>query len=636
MCGVVGYLNGNGAVASEEVLARMMLPVTHRGPDDSGKYVRGSLGLGHLRLSILDLSLRGSQPFITADAKGVLAYNGEVYNFQALRKALEKENVGFKSTSDTEVVLNALHFWGPERAIPQFNGIFAFAYFDERDKTLWLARDRLGIKPLYIAQSCDTIIFASEIKSILRHPDMPCRPNMLALTTHLVHEYLEGTWSAFEGVESIAPGSILKIKDGAIREIQYFDVIRDLDVDRLLENHSRNSHEIVSDFEEKITTAVHSQLVSDTPVATFCSGGIDSSFITAVSKDVTPNLVAYVASVEDALPEAEKAKQVTDHLGIELRNISFRSEDYLRGWAESVWLLDQPPVYVSDQILLGLVRVCREDGFKVLLSGTGADELFGGYPWHADAHRLWRWQKWQARGRWALRPLGFIFETLSNLCPIDPITLEERTFARWPTPNPQNDHQYIREACAEDGAQRALRYKSLFEKLAPVNPVDDRALLAVCLNDLYGHILNLVHRDDRMGMGASVEIRVPFLDNTILDYAMHLPAKYKYFKGKGKRVLKSVATSYLPDDIVHGPKTPFSTSYKPYKAAMPLVRTGMVPELFNWSSMAVKHLMSELVEKPTVFYSVVGVELWARMFLRGETPVEIGEKLVKNAAEVGI
>ena len=234
MCGLVGILRRDGEPADVRSIDRMLSPMLHRGPDGRGSWAENEVALGHLRLSILDLSERASQPIAAAGGEGVLVYNGEVYNFRELRSELEREGAVFASSGDTEVVLQALLRWGPERAIPRFNGMFAFAYFDRRARELWLARDRLGIKPLYLAERGGELLFASEPQALLAHPAVSCRPDRLAIASFVLRGRPDARVTCFEGIEAIEPGSWWRIRGSRVERHRYFHVLDDLDVERLL------------------------------------------------------------------------------------------------------------------------------------------------------------------------------------------------------------------------------------------------------------------------------------------------------------------------------------------------------------------------------------------------------------------
>ena len=634
MCGIAGYWNLGGEPAHEETLKRMLLRIRHRGPDDEGVWREGPVGLGHCRLSILDLSPRGHQPFLTADGQGVLTYSGEVYNFRELRAELECEGVRFMSATDTEVVLYALHRWGPEKAIPRFNGMFAFAYFDRRDSTLWLSRDRLGIKPLYVTQSGGRIVFGSEIKALLAHPDVPCLADMHVLSAHILNQRLEGEWTPFENIEALRPGSILKVSGRSAQEIIYFDILRDLDIDRLIEAAVRDPKQLLSEFETIFSESVKIHMVSDAPLAVMTSGGVDSSLVTAVAKGLKPDIVGYVADVKGAvISEGEKAHIVGRHLGVPIRQIDVDQEETLRLWPVTIWHNDLPTTHAQDMPMLMVARACRRDGVKVLLTGEGSDELFGGYPWQRGSYDTWRLRRLQAR----LIPNTALFRKVgrfwSQLNPLDLKLLAKSPFAH--IAELEDADKILRHSCVVDGGQRLKRHEALFKKLERLPLLEDRAFLARCLDDLRSYLPILLSRNDKMGMAASIETRVPFIENQLIALAMRLPRRAKYHKGISKWIVKSFAEKRLPREIVHATKMGFAVAEAPWqRAAAHLLREGMVPDLLKWETQARPLLLERVVKEPGVAMSLVGVELWARIFLKGESPEALGE-LLAHAVQAG-
>ncbi len=626
MCGFVGYWDRDGGAASEVVLEKMIERIRYRGPDDKGTWTKGPVGLGHCRLSIIDLSPRGHQPFVTADGKGVLAYNGEVYNFKELRMELEKEGVQFKSSTDTEVVLYALHLWGPEKAIPMFNGMFGFAYYDLRDQTLWIARDRTGIKPAYIARSGNLIAFASEIKAILAHPKIFCKPDIHALGHFLTYQRFEGDWTPFENIEQVTAGSYLKIMQNRIEQTVYFDVLRDLNVERIIENSKRTTEELVKEFESAISESVKMHLISDAPLATMCSGGIDSSLTTAFAKDLKPDIVAYVANVVGPVSEGRKAKLVGRHIGAKVRQIDVNREDLLRYWPTAIWHGDQPNAHANDMPYIMVTRACHKDGIKVVLTGEGADELFGGYPWQEKTYHMWHLRRlhnkfipnskfFQALGHLHPKLKPFDFESLKKF-PF--VHLEELEFCQ----------EMLRQSSITDAGRRLLRQRALLEKLEAIEPIEDRAFLARTFEDWYGNLQAVLHRNDRISMAASVESRPPFLENRLIDIGMHFPARVKYHKGEGKWIVKQVGEKKLPREIVYGQKLHFPVAMDTFRGARALIETGLLPQLFKWSVGETNLLLEEAAQNHTVIYNLLGVELWARMFLNGDSREELGETLL--------
>lgn len=630
MCGVVGFWNREGEVANEVILEKMIDRIRYRGPDAKGIWTSGSVGLGHCRLSILDLSIRAHQPFVTADGKGVLSYNGEVYNFRELRANLESQGIQFRSTGDTEVVLYALHTWGPEKAIPLFNGMFAFAYFDLRTETLWLGRDRLGIKPLYVSCSNRKIIFASEIKSILVHPAVVSRPDMHILSSIVSAERLAGEWAPqewtpFEGISALKPGTYCKVTQDSFKETVYFDLLRDIDIGRLISAMQESRENFQAQFANVFCESVKAHLVSDVSLAMMCSGGVDSSLMAAFIKDHKVDVLAYVADVKGAMPEGEKAKLVGRHLNVEVRQVDVDEGLCLRLWPQSIWHGDLPSYHPHDMPFLAVAQACARDGFKVVLTGEGSDELFGGYPWQAEIYRIWHRRRLQSLFIKNISPFRLIGRFIPNLLPLNFELLKQYPFSR--ISQLENTEKLTRYACALDGAQSMIRYDAIFQRLEAVKPIEERAFLARTFNDWYGYLQTLLHRNDRMGMAASIESRVPFLENGMIDLAMHLPASGKYHGGITKWVVKKTAEKRLPRSIVHAPKIGFAVAKEAWRAAIPLIQNGMVPNLFRWDKSSINNIMQRVVKEPYVLLSLAGVEIWARIFLRGQSPEDIGERL---------
>ncbi|HTL47625.1 MAG TPA: asparagine synthase (glutamine-hydrolyzing) [Verrucomicrobiae bacterium] len=626
MCGFVGFWDRGGAKAETAILERMIAKIRYRGPDDQGAWVHGDLGLGHCRLSILDLSANGHQPFVTADGMGVLTYNGEVYNFAELRDELAREGIKFRSRTDTEVALYALHRWGPERAIPRFNGMFGFAYFDLRSRSLWIARDRSGIKPAYFSHRGNLIAFASEMKALFEHPGIPCRPDVHALGHFLTHQRFEGDWTPFEGVEQVTPGSYLKITQDSIKKTVYFDPIEALNIDKLLSCSRHPSAALLARFEILMTDAVKMQLVSDAPVATMCSGGIDSSLTTAIAHDFKPDVVGYVANVEGAVSEGDKAERVGRHLGMKIRRIHCSPEDLIRLWPEAVWHGDQPNCHANDMPYMMVTRACREDGIKVVLTGEGSDELFGGYKWQAQMYHLWKMRRLHAK---FIKNNGF-FRGLGKLHPsFKP--LDVGMMMRYPfrfrseLEQPQNN---VRYALTTDGGRSLLREELLFKKLERIPLWEERAFIARCLDDWYANLQAVLHRNDRISMAASIESRPPFLENNVLDFGLHAPCAIKYRNGSGKWVVKKMAEKKLPHDIVHAPKLHFPVNMNIWLRLAPLLDKGFVANAFKWSEKECRSIKDRASSMPQLVHNLVGIEIWGNLFMHGESSDDLGNRLI--------
>lgn len=614
MCGIVGIWKRGSRTIDLENIERMLSTIVHRGPDGAGTWQDDRVAFGHRRLSILDTSERASQPMLTGDGQGVLVYNGETYNYETLRRELEAEGHLFKSTGDTEVVLMALHHWGPETAIPRLNGMFALAYFDRRDDTLWLARDRLGIKTLVTAETGDGLLFASEVKALLAYPAMRRQVDRVALTKWMVSPKRHPHRTLFEGVSSLDAGSWWKISAAGIDKHHYFHVVDELDVERILKAGSDDFGALVDEFEQRLRTSVTLHLASDVPLATMCSGGVDSSLITAYCKDDSPDLVAYVADIDFAESEAGQAERVGAHLGVPVRRVPVNRQDYLRLCADCVWHSDGPLTHLSDAALLAVTRTCQADGIKVLLTGEGSDELFGGYREHLTIWRKLRILEGFAPLLPTIRRKLRRYRRGLNLFESHPQGLQDR-----------------RLMLAIDSEEDFVR-QQIIERLAPVEPLSDRAFLACGLADLCGYLTTLLHRHDRLGMAASIEMRVPFVESRMIDYAMHLPRHGKLHRQQGKRVVKSAAVRRLPTDVVYAKKKGFPTPRHFLRGTGRLLAGGRLADEMGWSRQATDNVIELIESDADLSYAMVGLELWLRLFFDGESSDELGERLVALAA----
>jgi asparagine synthase (glutamine-hydrolysing) len=613
MCGIAGILRRDGGTVNPDLIQPMLTSMAHRGPDDSGVWHAHHIALGHNRLSIIDLSAHARQPMLTDDEQGVLVYNGEVYNYQDLRRTLESEGATFTSSGDAEVVLKALHCWGPERGIPLFNGMFAFAYLDRRSNTLWLGRDRLGIKPLVVAQTGSEIIFASEAKALIQHPAVTARVDMRMLTMRLLDRQRESHKYLFEGIDAIEAGHWWRITDSGIEKRCYAHVLQDLDVERLLEARKTKGHAFIEAFKGHLKKSVKLHLASDVPVAVMVSGGVDSSLIAAYAHEYQPGLQGYVADVCGDESEGAQAQWAGACLGMPVQRVAIDKERYLRLWPQAVWHSDGFTYHVSDPALLAVTQKCRADGIKVLLTGEGSDELLGGYDWYAETHR--RWKKAFGLTLFPRRHLKRKRERLR----VNPFcTLPGRS-----VPDLQR-----RMVVALDANAELLPYR-IMDLLKTVEPPADRAMLAHSLTDLYDHLSWILHRHDRMGMAASMEMRVPFLENHLFDFAFHLPRHAKLHRGVTKWVVKKAAEEHFPKKLVHAKKKGFPIPGEFTKGTAGLLAGGLLAEQLRWTARTTGEVVN-LIEQGDagLRFHVVGLELWLRIFFARQEPDKLGEKLV--------
>jgi len=568
VCGIAGtYLQADGMHAT----AVMGAALAHRGPDDLGQFDhtddRISVHLAHRRLAIIDPS-GGRQPM--AKGKYVLSYNGELYNYRELRHQLRRRGATFAGSSDTEVVLEAWRQWGPS-CLHRFRGMFAFALFDMERASLVLARDPLGIKPLYCWQREGGVVFASELKAILTAFGRELRVHPPALVSSIMDYWVPEGMSPIDGVEKVPPGSWREVdREGRCTTRRYFDAASAAAAASGSSGGARDHHHLA--LGEVLADSVAAHMVADVPVATFLSGGLDSSLLNVMANEVAPGTEAYTITFRtedqrrEAMPnDAVYSRRVAELLGIQLHEIEI-SPGLVDSLPEMAATLDEP---IGDPAALNTLLMCqaaREAGVKVVLSGIGADELFGGYRRHMACVLAARYQHLP---RTARRAAGAAAAKV-------PVAVGDHglRYLRW-------GKRFLTFGDLPEEAAFRQSY-SLYrpEELAAVISPDLHACVGqiwehhveiyrdnvlpdhvnrMCLADsrLFLPGLNLAY-SDRASMAASVEIRVPFVDPEVFRAAFAIPGRDKIRWGKGKVALKEAAAAWLPGEIVDRPKASFS------------------------------------------------------------------------------
>lgn len=563
MCGVAGaYQQPDGKV----VVSTMVDRIDHRGPDARGVVElvdpESSVVLGHRRLSIIDLSAAADQPF----ARGglTLSYNGELYNFLEIRRELESRGVRFATRSDTEVVLEAWRAWGPG-ALRRFRGMYAFAIHDERTGDLSLVRDPLGIKPLYVMPRGAGIVFASELKAIIAAVGPELRVNAAGMVASALYYWLPQEYDAVEGVHKLPPGTWRTYhKDGSVSSGEFWNTAE--------EAARAAATGPTTDLREVLKTAVEAHLISDAPVASFLSGGLDSSIITALAHQADAAIEAYTIAFRpedqrlEAMPDdARYARMLASHLGIRLHEIEI-SPDIVDLLPRMVDILDEP---IGDPAAINTLLMCdaaRSAGVKVLLSGMGADELFGGYRKHLATLMTARYRRVPRtlrtgviapavrampvavgqRGirtvRWAQR-----FLTFAELP-------EEEAFRRSYTMYDRDELVDLLDPSLAGQVDGVIdHHRAVYED----NDLADQ-VSRMCLADsrMFMVGLNLTYTD-RASMAASTEVRVPFVDPVVFAAAFALPGSDKIRGRVQKAALKDAARAWLPDEIIDRPKASF-------------------------------------------------------------------------------
>jgi len=629
MCGITGIFNVDGAPVSVSVLKRMTDSVQHRGPDGEGVWTSSFIGFGHRRLAIVDLSALNHQPMASNDGSVILVYNGEIYNFQNIRLELEAKGYQFRSRGDTEVLLNAYHAWGDD-CVSRFNGMFAFAIWDHRRHRLFIARDRYGIKPLYYHFAGGTLLFASEVKALLCHPSMSARVDLAALNEYFSFQNIFTDRTLFDGVKLLPAAHTLSISlgdPGSLATKRYWDF-------EFSDSDAGSEEEYLEELHRLFDQAVNRQLVSDVEIGSYLSGGMDSGAVTCVAGRNFRNLktftggfdVSSASGLEAGFDERGKAEFLSNKFKTEHYEVVLKAGDMERVMPKLIWHLEDlrvgqsyPNYYVS--------RLASRF-VKVVLSGAGGDELFAGYPWRyyravvndTPEHHLDKYYNYWQR---------LIPDTLK------PCFFQEKLH----------------------GQILARDTKDIFRSVmnghfkAATTPADyvNRSLYFEIRTFLHG----LLVVEDKLSMAHSLETRVPFLDNDLVDFALRLPVKYKlrnlsevvrlnenepgpktlrYYNetGDGKLLLRKVLRSYVPEDYANGAKQGFSAPDASWfkGESIDYIKNALFDKrarIYDYiQPETAKSLLQEhfsgAQNRRLLIWSLLCFEWWCKIFLDGQSP----------------
>jgi asparagine synthase (glutamine-hydrolysing) len=635
MCGIAGF----SGTFDRALLERMGQALTHRGPDDSGTWLdkEHGIGLAHRRLSIIDLSERGKQPMLDATRSVAIAYNGEIYNFRELRKELVSDGFAFNSHTDTEVILN-LYLRDGAKCLEQLNGIFAFALWDTRDNTLLLARDGLGVKPLYFSETSEGILFASELKALLQHPGLDRTIDLRAVHDHLLYLWCTSPRTMLRSVRKLRPGHAMLVRDGQrAKEWAFYDLPYDQ------EPLDWPEFDAIVQVRKQLNRAVERQLVSDVQVGAFLSGGVDSSSVVAMAQRKMgtkrvqcftigfPDPEAQIEGVEEDLPYA---RRVASHLGVDLHTI-WVGPEMIQQIPRMLFHLDEPQADLAPINALFITRLAREHGIKVLLSGAGGDDIFTGYRRHyaQTLEPYWSWTPGAFRG--AMRQMGESMHTTTELKrriskALRYADLEGdarlQSYFQWIPPSDlesvlSGDARAELGECEMDLVVQAL--EELPSRIPPLN----RMLYLEGKFFLADHNLNYV---DKVSMANGVEVRVPFLDRDLVGLACRLPIHYKQRGRVGKWVLRKAMEPYLPKEVIHRKKTGFGAplrlwlrrDLRPFVEEVLSDRALRDRGLFDPAGVARlrRRHDEQRIDAAYCIFSMMCIELWCRMFLDQPTP----------------
>jgi asparagine synthase (glutamine-hydrolysing) len=573
MCGLAGCWHGNPptAEALEALVRRMSSALALRGPDDSGEWTepQHGLALGFRRLAILDLSAEGHQPKVSRSGRYALTFNGEIYNFRELRADLERQGAAFRGHSDTEVILAAFDQWGVAAAVGRFNGMFAMACWDCRDKLLHLVRDPLGIKPLYVGSRGRTLFWGSELKALLAHPDFVPELDLDAVNLYFRHGYVPSPYSIFKGVRKLPPGTLLTVPEpGPLPEPRSYWSLEDVAARGQEDPFEGSDQDVMDAVEAALRRSVGLQMVADVPLGAFLSGGIDSSLAVALmqAQSRQPVKTFCIGFREDSFDESRYARAVAAHLGTEHTEWQVTAEDALALVPRIPGIYDEP---LADAAALPtcLVSQLARQSVTVSLSGDGGDEVFGGYPFHLSAH--------EGRLAKALRVPGPLrLAIAAGMCGVGRALQHvpgrmagyagEAFHHRARTFQFRDSVSYYREDIADQlgrGAGLLLEERDpsylLNRQPAPARTRN----LAECF--MYLDTLMMLPDEyltkiDRATMSVSLEGRVPYLDTDVVALGWRLPTRFKIRAGQGKWVLRQILKRHLPAALVDRPKHGFS------------------------------------------------------------------------------
>ncbi len=619
MCGIFGVVyRGAHRSPDGQVLAQVAGILNHRGPDSCGTYADDGIGLVHTRLSLLDLSPRSNQPFWDSTGRYCLVYNGEIYNFAELKKELQAQNISFSTTSDTEVLLQGLIHYDIRVFLPRLEGMFAFAFFDRVQEKLILARDRFGIKPLYIHDGDSRFIFSSEIKAMRSY--LRFEPDLLSISS-----YLQGfggptkNHTFFKNIKILPPGSIVTVCRGEpSRYESFFDVVDFWDEKHAEPAPKLDSRTAVDHVEELLLASVKKHLIADAPVGSLCSGGVDSSIVMAMAAKFHNNLAIFHANVKGPESEYEAALLLSRHLKLDLKSVDVNESDFIDEIPAVIEHYEHPFTYHPNSVpFLMVSRLVREHGVKAVLSGEGADECFLGYSHLLLEHPLMFRQ----------RLSHHIRNCLKRIPKLRFLVAECDHATQNLIMNLQNRFEVIND-------NRLMRLKLQNAN----NNVPDRYFRTVDL--LNYHLRTLLHRNDCLGMAASIEARFPFLDHPLVKCAVNMPYDFKIrfvprliTHGqpflRDKWVIRQVAARYLPPELSFRKKLGFPASgFERMKISSLFFEKSPIAEMFDLSSSEMK-LFLESADR-ILLTKLLHLDVWASIYLAGVPNDRILRRLRAN------
>jgi len=630
MCGIIGIC----AKDAPQLIEQANHSINHRGPDDEGTFAHERIALGHQRLSILDLSPTGHQPMVSADGDYIMIFNGEIYNHEDVRRSIAHKYT-FRSSGDSETLLYGYIEYGAE-ILNKLNGIFAFAIYQKSTRQLFIARDQMGVKPLYYYSKNDTFLFGSEIKSFINIPNFDKTINYKALVNYLHFLWSPDTETPFEYVRKLPPGHYLELN---VERPQQFKIQKYYEIPFKGEIGQKNEKAWIEELDERLTKAVERQMLSDVPVGFFLSGGLDSSALVALAGKLNPDkkIQCYTIDTEtqdmnsdgseNDLPYAIK---VAKHLNVDL-DIIKTDTDILQDFDKMIWHLDEPQGDPSPLNVYSISKKARESGHVVLIGGSGGDDLFSGYRRHQALKLEKYFNKIPAfAGRMIKSASGRINTHNTTIRKLKKVTkhIDHDSLSRlagyyeW-TPLKRN---------------RSLFHKDIQQHIQHHNPSDYLTNSLQNIPDEKNMLNHLLYWDmkyfltdhnlnytDKLSMATGVEVRVPFLDLELIEFSPRLPMDIKMKGNEAKYILKKTMEKYLPKDIIYRPKTGFGAPVrrwvlhdldemiKDYLSVESIRKRGIFDEK-NIQQLIDDNKVGKIDAAYTIFV-LLGIESWFRQFV---------------------
>jgi len=642
MCGIFGLVSSDPEYRpDQEKLLESARALSHRGPDACSASAGPGFGLSHARLSLVDIHERSNQPFWDETGRYGLIYNGEIYNFRELRAELAAEGIAFTTTSDTEVVLKMLIHRPASEALSRLNGMFGLAFLDRKTRGFLLARDRFGMKPLYFTENGSgatrKLFCASEIKAL--RPWIDLRANQSGVLAYLM-KFPGSTRgpSMYEGVFSLSPGEMLYWAPGqANRRSQFYSLPEFFDESEVARLAAMSPKAVTDEFDRLMHDAITSQMFADARIGAFCSGGVDSSLIVAIAAQQKKDTALFHANIKGGWSELKPAQALAKHLGLELFHVDVEEQDFVDRIPSVISHYEQPFTYHPNcPPLMMVADLAHSNGVKGLLSGEGSDELFLGYPWLGRKRLTDGYESLLAHCRSGIRALPGIGPILA--------------------PNRLGNRDEVLSIMT--GLEDAEDQQAIDAHLATRPAARRDQTHAWSLDYLHHHLRTLLHRNDTMGMSASIEARFPFLDNNLARFGVNLPGRFKLRRSplvwekahpfmRDKWVVRAVADRYIPKHLSQRIKVGFwTTTFQRMEPDIAFFRSSRIGDLLKLSTNQVAAVAEGASQDMRL--RLLHLDVWARVMIDNE-PQEVsvdrlrdhihiraqGEPAPKRASQTG-